>query len=101
DQPDDVFPFLDQKSDIRHDQVDAGKLLLRSKRHAAIDNQPLPAALVAEDVDREIHPDLADAAERREYQFVLRHQCASCSSAATGKTSPAVTDCTLPSVNRS
>ena len=34
---------------------------------------PLPAALVAEAVDREIHPDLADAAERREDQFVLRH----------------------------
>ena len=55
----------------------------------------MPAALVAKTVDREIYPDLADAAERREDQFVLRHQVRSL--AATGKTSPAVIVCNVPS----
>src|ERR1700682_5314494 len=97
-QPDDVLSLLDEKADIRQDQVDAGQLLLGGERHAAIDDQPLPAALVAKTVNREIHPDLADAAERREDQFVLRHQVRSL--AATGKTSPAVIVCNVPSGRR-
>src|SRR5690348_15369864 len=48
-------------------------MLFGGKRHPAIDNDPLPAPLVAEAVDREVHPDLADAAEACEYQLVLRH----------------------------
>src|SRR5580704_8932728 len=97
-QPDDVLALRDEKADVRQDQVDAGQQLLGRKRHAAIDDQPLPAAFVAETVDREIHPDLTDAAQRREDQFVLRHQL--CSLAATGKTSPAVIVCTVPSAKR-
>src|SRR5262249_60218196 len=34
---------------------------------------PPPPRIIAEAVDREVHPDLADAAEGRKYQFVLRH----------------------------
>src|ERR1700692_1972518 len=97
-QPGDVLALLDEKADVRQDQVGAGQLLLGRERHAAIDDQPLPAALVAKAVDREIHPDLADAAERCEDQFVLRHQFRSL--AATGKTSPAVIVCNVPSVRR-
>src|SRR5580704_6596081 len=97
-QADDVLSLRDEKADVRQDQVDAGQQLLGRKRHAAIDDQPLPAALVAKTVDREIHPDLADAAERRKDQFVLRHQLRSL--AATGKTSPAVIVCNVPSAKR-
>src|SRR3984885_16271672 len=95
DEPDDVLSLLDEKADIRQDQIDAGQLLLGREGDAAIDDQPLPAALVAKTVDREVHPDLADAAERREDQFVLRHQFRSL--AATGKTSPAVIVSNVPS----
>ena len=63
-----------QKADVRQYQIDAGQLLLGRKRHAAIDDEPLPAAPVAKTVNREIHPDFADAAERREDQFVCRHR---------------------------
>ena len=66
DEADDVAPLLDQKADVRQDQIDAGQMLLGGKRHAAIDDQPCPPPPVADTVDREIHPDLADAAERRE-----------------------------------
>src|SRR5580704_12711474 len=94
----DVLTLFNQEPDVGQDKIDAGQLLLGRKRHAAIDDQPLPAALVAKTVDREIHPDLADAAERREDQFVLRHQFRPL--AATGKTSPAVIVCNVPSAKR-
>ena len=65
-----VLALLFEEADVGQDQVDARQMLLRRERDAAIDRQPLPAALVAEAVDREIHADLADAAERREHQFL-------------------------------
>ena len=70
-----VAALLDQIADVRQDQVDAGQFLA-GEGDAEIDGDPLPAALGAEAVEREIHPDLADAAERREDKFVagLRHQ---------------------------
>ena len=53
---------------------------------------------VAEPVDREIHADLADAAERREHEFALRtghrHYL------AAKNTSPAATVCIVPSARR-
>src|ERR1700733_2205755 len=106
DEPDDVLSLLDEKADIRQDQIDAGQLLLGREGDAAIDDQPLPAALVAKTVDREVHPDFADAAERRKHQFALGHQStrpvaaerAVCS--PIGKTSPAVIVCTVPSATR-
>ena len=68
-----VLALRDQIADVRQDQVDARQMLFRGKRHAEIDDQPLPPALVADPVDRQIHADLADAAERRKHQFLLRH----------------------------
>ena len=61
-----IFALFDEIGDIRQDQIDAGQMLLGRKRHAAVDDDPLPAAAIAEAIDREIHPDLAEAAERRE-----------------------------------
>ena len=40
------------------------------ERDAEIDRDPLPPALVAKPVEREIHADLADPAERRKDEFV-------------------------------
>ena len=68
-----VFALLDEIADVRHDEIDAGQMLFGGEGHAAIDDEPLPAQAVADPVDREIHPDLADAAERRENEFTLRH----------------------------
>src|SRR5665811_524392 len=47
-------------------------MLFRGKRYAEIDRQPFAMALAAHPVDRQVHADLADAAKRREYQFLLR-----------------------------
>ncbi len=74
DQAEDIFALLDEIADVRQDQIDAGQMLLGRKRNAAIDDEPLAAPVVAEAVDREIHPDLADAAERREDELVVRHR---------------------------
>ena len=65
-QADDVAPLLDEETNVRQYEIDAGQVLLGGKGHAAIDDEPLPPPAVAEAVDREIHPDLADTAERRE-----------------------------------
>ena len=69
-----VAAFLDQKADVRQNQIDAGQMLLGGERNAAIDNEPLPPSPVTNAVDREIHPDLADAAKRREHKLALSHQ---------------------------
>ena len=73
----DVAAFFDQETDVGQDQVDARQLLLARERDADIDDDPLPARRRAEAVEREIHPDLADAAERRKNQFVgpRGHHC--------------------------
>ena len=68
----DVAALLDEIADVGQDQIDAGQVLLLRKRHADVDHQPGAAALVAEPVDRQIHADLADAAERREHELALR-----------------------------
>ena len=69
---DDVAPLRDQIADVRQNEIDAGEVLLAGKGDAAIDNEPLAPALVTEAVEREIHSDLADAAERRENEFAAR-----------------------------
>ena len=66
-----VFALLHQIADVGQDQIDARQMLFRGERHAEIDRQPLAVALVAQAVDRQVHADLADAAERREHQFLL------------------------------
>ena len=66
-----IAPLRDQERDVWHDQVDAGQIVAR-ERHAEVDRDPLSLRPLADAVEREIHADLADAAERREEQF-LRH----------------------------
>ena len=70
-QAEDVAALLHQITDVRQDQVDAGELIV-GEGHAEVDRDPLPPALVTEAVDREIHADLADPAERCENKFVGR-----------------------------
>ena len=90
-QPGEIAPLLDEERDVRHDQVDAGQVVAR-ERDAEIDREPRALAAVAEAVEREIHPDLADAAERREHQFRLGHYGETCA----GNISPAVIASSLP-----
>ena len=76
-QPDQVLALLLEKADVGHDQVDARQMLLVAEGDAEIDRQPGALVAVAEAVDRQVHADLADAAERRKGQFVrTRHQAA-------------------------
>ena len=76
-QADQVLALFFEKADIGHDQIDAGQMLLVAKGHAEIDRQPGALMAVAEAVDRQVHADLADAAERRKGQFIRpRHQAA-------------------------
>ena len=72
-----VLPFFFQKADVGHDEIDAGQMLLVAKGHAEIDREPGTLMAVAEAVDRQVHADLADTAERRKGQFIRpRHQAA-------------------------
>ena len=109
DEADDVAPLLDQIADVRQDEIDAGQMLFGREGHAAIDDEPFAPPAVADAVDREIHPDLADAAERREHELALSHQ-STCPAVggrmgggapASGNTSPAVIACKPPSARRS
>src|SRR5262249_11713194 len=68
-----VVALFNQETDVGQNEIDARQMLLGSKGNAAIDDDPLPPPIVAEAVDREVHPDLADAAKGCEYQLVLRH----------------------------
>src|SRR6516162_4364335 len=72
-QREDVSALFDEIADVGQDEIDAREMLLRGEGHAAIDDDPLPPAIVAEAVDREVHPDLADAAQGCEYKLVVRH----------------------------
>ena len=60
-------------TDVGQDEIDAGQRIV-AEGNTEIDRDPLPVPFIAEPVDREIHPDLADPAERREYEFVGRTQ---------------------------
>ena len=74
---DQVLALFFQEADVGHDQVDAGQMLLVAKGDAEIDREPGALMAVAEAVDRQVHADLADAAERRKGQFIRpRHQAA-------------------------
>ena len=76
-QADQVLALFFEKADIRHDQIDAGQMLLVTKGYTEIDGQPGALMAVAKSIDRQVHADFADAAERRKGQFVRsRHQTA-------------------------
>ena len=64
-----VAALLHQIADIRHDEIDAGERVV-GEGDAEIDRDPLPALFVAKAVDREIHADLADPAERGEHELI-------------------------------
>src|SRR5262245_38674736 len=65
----DVAPFFDQIGNIRHDEIDAGQIIT-GERDPEVDDDPAFAALRAEAVEREVHPDLAHAAERGEHKLL-------------------------------
>ncbi len=72
-----ILPLLHQEADIRHHHIDARKMFFVAERHAEIDGEPATLLAIAEAVDRQVHADLADAAERRKGQFIgSRHQVA-------------------------
>ena len=61
------------KTEVRHDEVDAGQFLA-CKGHAEIDHQPLARVCGSIAVKGAIHADLAQAAQRGENEFaVVRH----------------------------
>src|SRR5215467_2480179 len=66
-----IPPLLLQKADIRHDAINAGQIVAR-KGDAKIDREPGLLALRTDTIHRQIHADLADPAERREDQFLVR-----------------------------
>ncbi len=72
-----VLPLFLKESDVRHDQIDAGQMLLVTEGDAEVDRKPGALLALAEAIDRQVHADLADAAKRRKGQFVRpRHQVA-------------------------
>src|SRR5262245_20514066 len=89
----DVITLFHQVADVGEDQINARKMLLRGKRHAKVDSQPGAPAFVAETVNRQIHADLADPAQRRKHQFLLRSHA---ERSPKPKTSPAVIAVTVP-----
>src|SRR6185503_15376845 len=59
----------DQVANVGENQVDARQVVAR-ERDAEIDREPLARVLAPQPVDREVHADLADAAQRREDELV-------------------------------
>ena len=70
---DEVFALFLEEGDIRHDQVDARQMFLIAEGYAEIDREPCALMAIAKAVDRQVHADLADAAERRKGQFIRTH----------------------------
>ncbi len=76
-QPDQILAFFFEKADVRHDEVDARQMLLVAEGHPEIDREPRALVAIAEAIDRQVHADLTDAAERRKSQFIRpRHHVA-------------------------
>src|SRR5262245_12640172 len=70
DKSDQVPALFLQKGDVGHDQIDAGQMLLVTERNAEVNGKQASLMAVAEPVDRQVHADLADPAERRKCEFV-------------------------------
>src|SRR5258708_8523790 len=97
-QTNEILPLFFEKANVRHDEIDARQVLLIAKGHAEVDGEPGALMAIAEPVDRKVHADLADAAKRREGQFVgTRHYAAPAEAAAPKWTSPAALGMPLPS----
>ena len=96
----DVAPLRNEKTDVGKDQLDARQVFFIGERYTDVDDQPGAAPLVAKPVQRQVHPDLADAAKRREHKLAwCGHGPYALTSA--GSTSPAVMVSVLPSTLRS
>ena len=73
DEPDQILPHPLDETEIRHDEIDAGKIVAR-KGDAKVDHQPFPRPRRPVAVKRAIHPDFAQPAEGYENELVLiRH----------------------------
>ena len=70
DEADEILLRLLDEGEVGHDQIDA-RQILAGEGEAEVDHQPFAAARRAEAVERAIHADLAEAAERRENEFVV------------------------------
>src|SRR4029434_9307362 len=92
-QASDVVSLFHQVADIGEDQINARKMFLRGKGHAKVDSQPSASVLVAEAVNRQIHADLADPAQRGKQQCLFGGHA---EPPPKPKTSPAVIAVTLP-----
>ena len=76
-QSDQIVALFFEKGDVRHDQIDAGQMLLIAEGHTEIDREPGAPRATAEAIDRQVHADLTNAAERRKGQFIRSgHQAA-------------------------
>src|SRR5689334_3314739 len=96
-----ILALLHQERNVGHDQVDARQMLLVAEGDAEIDREPGALGALAEAVDRQVHADLADAAERRKGQFIgTRHHADLAEAAVPKKTSPAVTGSNWPEAVR-
>src|SRR5205823_3178969 len=105
-----VTTLLGEISDIGHNEIDA-RHILAPERHTEIDYDPGLLALAPYAVERQVHAELADSAERREYELV--HATPHCQlgganfrppvppDGASGNTSPALTVSIFPSAERS
>jgi hypothetical protein len=65
-----VSALLFCEGDVGHDEIDTGRFAI-PERNSHIDAKPLTTVARGDPIKREIHPDLADAAERREQKFLL------------------------------
>jgi len=70
DKTDQILALLFEKTDVGHDEIDTRQMFLVAKGYAEIDRKPGALVAVAESVDRQVHADLTDAAERRKSQFI-------------------------------
>src|ERR1700733_4676307 len=69
DDPDQILLCLLDKSQIRHNEIDAGHVLAR-KGDAKVNHQPLASVRRPIAVKRAIHADLAQAAKRGEHELI-------------------------------
>src|SRR5262245_54359528 len=65
----DTASFFDQIGDVRHDEIDAGKIVT-GERDPEVDDDPALAPLRTEPVERKVHPNLAHTAERGEHKLL-------------------------------
>src|SRR5690606_12898456 len=70
DDADEVLPLLLEEADVGEDEIDTRHILAR-EGDAAVDEQPLAPARRPEAVETGVHADLAETAERYEYEAVV------------------------------